>query len=217
MAQHAVSLRKLDRLITLPRIPQRIFLLSPADCNGERARQLCRPLARLPLAHELRSAHGAPLGDVFSFLSGLYFRGKLTYARAFAARPIDALVITSSDGLLRPDCCIDLEDLSRFAAVPIDAAELRYRLPLMRDCARLEHCIGPATEVVLLGSLATRKYLAILEPIFGSRLCVPQEFIGRGDMSRGALLLRAVRAQRELDYVPVAALEYAPRRLAASF
>ena len=30
---------------------------------------------------------GAPIGEVFSFLSSLYFRGKLTYAQRFAAPP----------------------------------------------------------------------------------------------------------------------------------
>ena len=184
----------------------RVFLMSPAHCGGIRARQLCHAAARFDLAQRLRAAGGAPLGDVFSFMSGLYFRGKLTYARAFARGPADMLVITPSDGLLRADRCIGLDDLSRFAAVKVDADDLRYRLPLERDGTALARRIGALAEVVLLGSLATTKYLSILEPIFGPRLRVPQEFIGRGDMSRGALLLRAVRAQCELDYIPAAAL-----------
>ena len=62
----------------------RVFLLSPASCHGERARLLLRDEACFDLALRLRG-EGAPLGEVFSFLSGLYFRGKLAYARAFAA------------------------------------------------------------------------------------------------------------------------------------
>jgi hypothetical protein len=185
--------------------------MSPAHCGGTRARQLCHIEARFELAQRLRTAGGAPLGEVFSFMSGLYFRGKLTYARAFASHPAHMLVITPSDGLLHADRRVGLDDLSRFAAVEIDADDPRYRLPLERDGTALARRIGPLAEVVLLGSLATTKYLSILEPIFGPRLRVPQEFVGRGDMSRGALLLRAVRAQRELDYVPAAALGSTPR------
>ena len=196
---------------TIARTTARVFLMSPAHCGGTRARQLCHIDARFDLAQRLRTADGAPLGEVFSFMSGLYFRGKLTYARAFARHPADMLVITPSDGLLPADRRVGLDDLSRFAAVEIDADDLRYRMPLERDGTALARRIGPLAEVVLLGSLATTKYLSILEPIFGSRLHVPQEFIGRGDMSRGALLLRAARAQRELDYVPAAGLESATR------
>ena len=65
----------------------RIFLLSPANCAGVRARMVMSERATFPLAARLRSAEGAPIGDVFSFLSGLYFRGKVTYARAFASPP----------------------------------------------------------------------------------------------------------------------------------
>jgi len=37
-------------------------------------------------------------------------------------------------------------------------------------------------------------------------------FVGRGDMSRGGLLLRSVRYEVELDYVPVAgAVRHGPR------
>ena len=63
----------------------RIFLLSPANCGGSRAKQALSPNAQFALAAALRSPDGAPLGDLFSFVSGLYFRGKLTYARRFAA------------------------------------------------------------------------------------------------------------------------------------
>jgi hypothetical protein len=56
---------------------------------------------------------------------------------------------------------------------------------------------------VLLGSIASAKYVDVLEPVFRSRLLFPSEFVGRGDMSRGGLLLRCVRAGLELTYGPV--------------
>jgi hypothetical protein len=65
----------------------RIFLLSPANCGGTRAKQVLSPRATFPLAEQLRGKSGAALGDVFAFVSGLYFRGKLTYASRFAAPP----------------------------------------------------------------------------------------------------------------------------------
>ncbi len=66
----------------------RIFLLSPANCNGVRAGWILRPEARSELAQRLRNPEGASLAEVFSFLSALYFRGKLAYARAFAHPPV---------------------------------------------------------------------------------------------------------------------------------
>jgi len=39
--------------------------------------------------------------------------------------------------------------------------------------------------------------------IFGHRLLFPEDFAGRGDMSRGGLLLRSVRAGEPLRYPPV--------------
>lgn len=185
---------------------ERVFLLSPAHCAGKRAGILCRDAADFALARQVRTATGAPLGEVFSFMSGLYFRGKLAYARAFAAQPSHALIITPTDGLLEPDTPIATADLARYAAVAVDEDEPRYRLPLVRAARRLARTLSDDVEVVLLGSIATRKYLHVLQPIFGARLCVPRDFIGRGDMSRGALLLHAVRASRELEYLRVDSL-----------
>ena len=68
-------------------VPPGIFLLSPARLDGERARLLFRPATMFPLARALHSGEGATLGEVFSFLSGLYFRGKLAHAEAFARPP----------------------------------------------------------------------------------------------------------------------------------
>jgi hypothetical protein len=60
-----------------------------------------------------------------------------------------------------------------------------------------------SSEVILLGSVATGKYTDTLLPILGERLLFPADFAGRGDMSRGALLLRSVAEGRELPYVPI--------------
>ena len=185
----------------------RVFLLSPASCGGKRAALLFNEHAAFPLAVRLRSAEGAPLGDVFSFLSGLYFRGKLAYAVAFARAPRrapGASIITTSRGLLLPSTRVGLDDLREFAAVPIDVGEPRYAEPLVRDACALAKAAGARTEVVLLGSVASDKYVGVLGEIFGSRLLFPAEFVGRGDMSRGGLMLRCVREGRELDYIPIA-------------
>jgi hypothetical protein len=184
---------------------QRIFLLSPAHCGGQRAQLVLRPQATFPLALKLRSAEGATLGETYAFLSGLYFRGKLTYALHFAKPPRKAAgvhVITTNRGLLPPDARITIADLKALGRDSIDAEHDRYRLPLQRDAAELA-ARAPDAQVVLLGSVATGKYVDILTEILGPRLHFPQDFIGRGDMSRGGLMLRCVREDRELQYIPV--------------
>ena len=183
-----------------------IFLLSPARCDGERARVLLNPAATFSLAERLRSAEGVSLGEVFSFLSGLYFRGKLAYARAYGRRPrkqASAFVITTDRGLVEPEVHVTREDLVRFAAVDIAAGSRAYLDPLERDVSVLAESIGARTRVVLLGSIATGKYVDTLLAAFGKRLLFPSEFVGRGDMSRGGLLLRRVRDGVELAYEPV--------------
>ncbi len=189
----------------------RVFLLSPASSAGPRADVLTNPGAGFDLARRLRQG-GAPLGEVFSFLSGLYFRGKLAYARAFADPPPGApgvLVITPCDGLVSPDEPVTLEELRGYAGVPIDVADHRYLAPLLGDAIRLAGTARPPCGVVLLGSVATDKYRAPLGAVFGERLLFPPAFAGRGDMSRGGLLLRAVDSGEELAYAP---LEGAARR-----
>jgi hypothetical protein len=64
--------------------------------------------------------------------------------------------------------------------------------------------IGRECDVVLLGSIATPKYTDVLLDVFGTQLRFPVDFVGRGDMSRGGLLLRRAAAGEELDYAPVA-------------
>jgi hypothetical protein len=178
----------------------RVFLLSPANCGGERAQLLLAPGAGSPLARRLRTASGAPLGEVMTFVSGLYFRGKLTYAATFGI----PLVITADAGLRPADTPITLASLRASARIDIDAANPRYRRPLEESARAVASLLGEDDSVTLLGSIASDKYVSVLLGIFGERLTFPVDFVGRGDMSRGGLLLRSVRAGRELDYVPVA-------------
>lgn len=182
----------------------RVFLLSPAHSGGRRAALLKRPEARFELARRLQIGD-ATLGEIFAFCSGLYFRGKLTYARRFAQPPTGmagSLVVTPSRGLVPEQTALGLSDLEEFATVPVDPAEPRFALPLARDAARLATL--PDCEVVLLGSIATGKYVDVLLPILGPRLLFPEEFLGRGDMSRGGLMLRCAAHGEELSYRPLA-------------
>lgn len=160
--------------------------------------------AQFDLAVRLRH-EGAQLGDVYAFVSGLYFRGKLAYAKAFAAPPPGlppALVITPGRGLLPPDTPVSVDELREIAAVPVDVEEGRYRTPLERDARALNDTAGSDCKYVLLGSLATAKYMEPLLNIFGERLLFPLEFVGRGDMSRGGLMLRCAHQGIELNYAP---------------
>jgi hypothetical protein len=169
------------------------------------------PRASFDLAVRLRNGSGVALGEVFAFISGLYFRGKLAYALEFARPPepdgpltgSGALVITPTAGLRAVETAITSDALRAFAAVDIAAGEDRYRTPLVKSARALDEEIGPECEVILLGSIATAKYVDVLTDVFGERLLFPQEFVGRGDMSRGGLMLRCVDAGQELTYVPV--------------
>jgi hypothetical protein len=192
-------------------VTPRIFLLSPAHCGGRRARIVMSESATFDLALRLRSRQGAPLGDVFAFLSGLYFRGKLAYGRAFA-RPPDAespisgsgiFVITPTAGLRSVDTLVTIDALRTFATVDVAADNPRYRKPLETSARALAADIGPDCDVVLLGSIASSKYVDVLQAIFRSRLLFPADFVGRGDMSRGGLLLRCASAGEELRYLPI--------------
>jgi hypothetical protein len=193
-------------LLVVSRMQQRrIFLLSPASSGGKRAALLSNEGAEFAVARKVRSEPGASLGEVFSFLSGLYFRGKLAYARAFQKPPARSggiHIITPTDGLCEPDTMVTLRDLDRFAQVPIETDEPRYRVPLERDAESLSTLIGPRCEVVLLGSIATGKYVDVLQPIFGPRLLFPREFVGHGDMARGGMMLKRVASGEELSYLP---------------
>jgi hypothetical protein len=195
--------------------PPRVFLLSPANCGGERARLVFNEQARFDLAVRLRSAEGATLAEAFTFMSGLYFRGKIAYALRFQRPPAGVpgvLVITPNEGLRLHNERVDLERLAKFAEVDIAGDDPRYRRPMLRDARVLVEHVDPACQIVLLGSVATGKYVDVLTDVFGPRLLFPSAFVGRGDMSRGGLLLRCVRDDKELEYVPVkGAVRHGPR------
>ena len=180
-----------------------MFLLSPARCSGPRAALLHQTQGTLGAG--LRG-QGAALGDVFSFLSSLYFRGKATYAAQFGARGLSApgaLVITPGHGLCRLSTPLRSEDLARIGRIEVDVDNPAFVQPLLRDAQLLSRTLPAECEIVLLGSIATPKYVQPLLGVFAERLLFPQEFVGRGDMSRGGMLLRAVREGQELSYVPV--------------
>ncbi len=149
------------------------------------------------MAKQLRGP-GAPLGEVFAWLSALYFRGKLLYARRFATA--GSFVMAPGLGLRDPDSIIGTDDLRAMGTIEIESDA--FIAPLRRDAVRVDG--DKPSRVVLLGSIATGKYIDTLLAVFRDRLVFPGSFVGRGDMSRGGLLLRCARSGEELDYVPVA-------------
>jgi hypothetical protein len=186
----------------VPAAMNRVFVLSPARSSGRRAQLLTRPEASFELARQVRIGD-AKLGEVFAFCSGLYFRGKLAYGQRFAQPPGEIAgvqIITPSRGLLPPEARLGIDELREFVSVAVAADEARFTRPLQRS---VEMLAATSCEVILLGSIATGKYVDCLLPILADRLLFPSEFVGRGDMSRGALLLKCVARNQELSYLPV--------------
>ena len=186
-----------------------VFLLSPAYCGGRRAKSLLNPTSAHAVAARLQ-AGTLTLADAFAFCSGLYFRGKIAYARAFG--PGRTFVITPTRGLVPPDTLVTADLIREFAGVDISEGDARYRKPLERDLRALVARSGGDARVVLLGSIATGKYVDVLTARLGRRLHFPPSFIGRGDMSRGGLLLRHAASGVELEY---AVLDPAVKRTGA--
>jgi hypothetical protein len=179
-----------------------VFLLSPARCSGPRAEMLMSS-ATSALGKQLRR-DGAPIGDVFAWLSALYFRGKLAYARAFApprTRRSHALVMAPGAGLVPPETPVTAAALRAMGTIEIESE--RFTAALARDAQELYARHSRDTQFVLLGSIATGKYVDTLLSVFAERLVFPACFVGRGDMSRGGLMLRAARSGTELEYAPV--------------
>ena len=179
-----------------------VFVLSPARCSGERALQLVQS-KRSELGRKLH-AREASLGAVFSWLSALYFRGKLSYAQRFATTlgtlP-GTLVMAPGLGLRSPELRLSADELGAMGKIDIESRA--FVRPLERDAMLLDHAYRADVRIVLLGSIATGKYVDTLIDVFGGRLLFPETFVGRGDMSRGGLLLRAARSGEELAYRPV--------------
>jgi hypothetical protein len=187
----------------------RVFLLSPARPEGVRAAQLTSPRAGFDAARRYRSPQGVTIAEAFTFMSSLYFRGKIEYARHFAAPPPGLalgteddgiLVIAQGFGLVPPSWCITPERMKILRNTPVDLKNRSYCEPLRQHAEQLRE-IAPDSNVVLLGSVATGKYVDLLLPVFGDRLLFPRDFAGTGDMARGGMMLRAVREDRELPYV----------------
>lgn len=166
---------------------------------------MLRAQAEFDLAIRLREGK-ATIGEAYAFISGLYFRGKIEYSRAFAAAPEGlppALVIVPGLGLLSPDTLFDARRLRKVGSVAVEETNNLFRDPLIRDAVSLNDRGGPHCQYLLLGSIATPKYTEPLVEIFGERLLFPAEFVGRGDMSRGGLMLRRAQSGEELSYVAV--------------
>jgi hypothetical protein len=175
------------------------FLLSPAHLGGVRGRWLRSARSGGATAQRLRES-GLPIGEAFAFISALYFRGKLAYARRFADAA-GARIIAPGFGLVELDWPLDPDRVRRMHAVGVDARRRAYRQPLAEAAAALGD-----ERIVLLGSLATGKYLDVLAPVLGERLLFPRVFVGMGDMRRGSILLRAAKRGEELEYAPFAEL-----------
>jgi hypothetical protein len=181
-----------------------IFLLSPARADGERAQMLVRGGG--VMGARLRRGEAIPLGEIFTFLSGLYFRGKVAYARQFADPPrrlAGSYVITTNCGLVPPETKMTMEQMQALGKNQIDLSDKHYCRSLRSSAVHIAEKLTKQTNVVLLGSIATGKYVDLLLEVFGDRLLFPAEFVGRGDMSRGGLMLRCAADNTELTYVPV--------------
>ena len=113
-------------------------------------------------------------------------------------------IITPNAGLRSPGTYVTRRAIEAFADADVHQDNVHYRRPLERSARALAREIGPECGVVLLGSIASPKYVDVLLDIFGERLLFPIDFVGRGDMSRGGLLLRQTREGAELDYVAIA-------------
>ncbi len=188
-------------------MPARICLLSPANASGPRAKQLTSPRSQFEAARLYRSPEGVPIALAFAFMSALYFRGKIAYALHFGGAE-NTFVIAPGFGLVPADWRITPERMKVMSRTDVDVRKRNYRVPLEREAKRMAKTLEDHSTVVLLGSVASGKYVDVLQPIFGERLQFPAMFAGLGDMSRGGLLLRAARADRELEYVSLDA----PRR-----
>lgn len=182
----------------------RIFLLSPANASGIKGQRLLNSTSQCDLSLRLRDS-GAPLGEIYRFISSLYFRGKLAYAEKFQNPPsaVAGVHIITGAGLMLPETVVTLSRLQGISSTSIDAKNADYRMPLHADLVRLREAAGHDTNIILLGSVATSKYITPLLEVFGSRLLFPKDFLGLGDMSRGSMLLQCCLRDSELAYLPV--------------
>src|SRR5258708_20978038 len=114
-----------------------VFLLSPANCSGQRAQIVLSERAQFDLAVRLRGDEGVAIGEVFAFVSGLYFKGKLAYALGFARPPepgaplagSGARVITPNAGLRPGQTTVTADALRAFARGGIAPPHPPHRPP----------------------------------------------------------------------------------------
>ena len=166
---------------------------------------LVREEASFELAIQLRQGT-ATIGEVYSFISGLYFRGKMAYAEAFGSASPElpsSVVIVPGAGLIPPETPVTIEQLRAISDIPVAESNPIYRDALLQAAKLLDRHAAGACSYVLLGSIASGKYTGPLLEIFGERLLFPPDFVGRGDMSRGGLMLRSARSGVELPYIPI--------------
>ena len=71
-------------------------------------------------------------------------------------------MITPNRGLLAPSVRMTLDDLARLAKTDIDPCAEEFRKPLQQDAKALAEALGPRGQPVLLGSIATPKYVDVL-------------------------------------------------------
>src|SRR5260370_28213666 len=100
----------MERAVSMKK-PRRVFLLSPANTGGLRGAMLMRDDLQFDLGKRL---HGgvATIGEVYAFISGLYFRGKIAYASAFPSPPGGvpaSLLIVPGARLVPPARCLSIE------------------------------------------------------------------------------------------------------------
>src|SRR5712691_2987268 len=116
----------------------KLFLLSPANTSGLRAKQLVSPRASFDAAVQYRSPEGVPIALAFAFMSALYFRGKIAYALHFA-KPSPSVggygiyVIAPGFGLVPPDWRITPERMKVMSRTDVDVRKRNYRKPLERE------------------------------------------------------------------------------------
>lgn len=183
----------------------KIFLLSPANTSGIRAKQFMSSRSNSDVVRMYRSPEGVPIALAYTYMSSLYFRGKIGYALHFADPPagVDGTgiyVIAPGFGLVPPEWRVTQERMETLRKTPVDMKNRTYVRTLRNTAEELAAKLGRGTPVVLLGSVASGKYVDVLLPIFREQLRFPKLFAGLGDMSRGGLMLRAVRADKELEY-----------------
>ncbi len=153
----------------------RIFLLSPANARESEGQRLLHSTAPSELAVRLRQS-GVRLGDVYQHISSLYFRGKLS-THQVSAIPLSRLracrYITGT-GLMLPETLIRFDEFRQLSAISIDASNERYRQSLIADLMRLREMAGVHVDIILLGSIATSKYVDPIANVFGERVLVPR-------------------------------------------